>query len=120
MSGVSRRRFVQGAAGGAAVAAGAFGASRLLDGDDADASELVPWAGPRQAGIVTPRTPYGMVAAYDVVTDDLPGLFRDLTSGSPSSPRAGPTASTRYRTRRCRRRTRASSASTTATTVASR
>ena len=79
MSGVSRRRFVQGAAGGAAVAAGAFGASRLLDGDDADASELVPWSGPRQAGIVTPRTPYGMVAAYDVVTDDLQGLFGDLT-----------------------------------------
>jgi deferrochelatase/peroxidase EfeB len=79
MSGVSRRRFVQGAAGGAAVAAGAFGAARLLDGEDAGAAELVPWAGPRQAGIVTPRTPYGMVAAYDVVTDDLEGLFGDLT-----------------------------------------
>ena len=81
MSGVSRRRFVQGAAGGAAVAAGAFGASRLVDGDDAGASEseLVPWSGPRQAGIVTPRTSYGMVAAYDVVTDDLEGLFGDLT-----------------------------------------
>ena len=79
MSGVSRRRFVQGAAGGAAVAAGAFGASRLLDGEDAGASELVPWQGPRQAGIVTPRTPYGMVASYDVVTDDLAGLFGDLT-----------------------------------------
>ena len=40
---------------------------------------LLPWEGPRQAGIVTERTPYGMVAAFDVVTDDLPRLFRDLT-----------------------------------------
>ena len=39
----------------------------------------MPWEGPHQAGIVTPRTPYGMVAAFDVVTDDLPALFRDLT-----------------------------------------
>ena len=28
---------------------------------------------------MTPRTPYGMVAAFDVVTGDLPGLFGDLT-----------------------------------------
>ena len=61
------------------MAAGAVGAARLLDEDDAHA-ELVPWEGPRQAGIVTPRTPYGMVAAFDVVTDDLETLFQDLTA----------------------------------------
>ena len=61
------------------MAAGAVAATRLLDEDVAHA-ELVPWEGPRQAGIVTPRTPYGMVAAFDVVTDDLESLFRDLTS----------------------------------------
>ena len=78
MSGVSRRRFVQTAAGGTVVAVGAVAAARAVDGGDARA-ELVPWEGPHQAGIVTPRTPYGMVAAFDVVTDDLPALFRDLT-----------------------------------------
>ncbi len=61
------------------AAAGAVGAAQLLGDDDAHA-ELVPWEGPRQAGIVTPRTPYGMVAAFDVVTDDLETLFQDLTA----------------------------------------
>ncbi|HEU0023949.1 MAG TPA: Dyp-type peroxidase, partial [Thermoleophilaceae bacterium] len=76
MSVVSRRGLI---AGGAVAAAGAVGATRLLDGDDEARAELLPWQGPRQAGIVTPRTPYGLVAAFDVVTDDLPELFRDLT-----------------------------------------
>ena len=62
------------------MAAGAVGAARLLDEDDAHAPSSLPWEGPRQAGIVTPRTPYGMVAAFDVVTDDLPELFQDLTA----------------------------------------
>ena len=39
----------------------------------------MPWRGPRQAGIVSARTDYGVVAAFDVVDDDLPGLLRDLT-----------------------------------------
>jgi deferrochelatase/peroxidase EfeB len=74
---VSRRRFLQGtAAGGAAVAAGAAGLQVARGSDDV---ELLPWRGPRQAGIVTPRTEYGVVAAFDVIDDDLPGLLRDLT-----------------------------------------
>jgi deferrochelatase/peroxidase EfeB len=79
---VSRRRFFQGtAAGGAVVAAGAIGVPALArEHDDDDDEQLVAWDGPRQAGIVTPRTAYGMVAAFDVVTDDLPQLFGDLTA----------------------------------------
>jgi deferrochelatase/peroxidase EfeB len=79
---VSRRRFFQGtAAGGAAVAAGAIGVPALARGDDGgDDEQLVAWQGPRQAGIVTPRTAYGMVASFDVVSDDLPALFGDLTA----------------------------------------
>lgn len=80
---VSRRRFFQGTAvGGAAVAAGAIGVPALAHaGDDSDTDEqLVAWDGPRQAGIVSERTAYGMVAAFDVVTDDLPQLFQDLTA----------------------------------------
>lgn len=74
----SRRRFLQGAAGGgAAVAVGALGVPALKG--EARADGLVNWKGIRQAGIVTPRTDYGFVAAYDVVDDDLPGLLRDLT-----------------------------------------
>ena len=82
MAEVSRRRLLIGAAGGgAAVAAGAIGVAKLGDGDEAQASEgLVEWRGPRQAGITTPRTDYGFVAAFDVVTDDLPELFQDLTA----------------------------------------
>lgn len=82
MTDTSRRRFLQGAAGGgAAVAAGAFGVSRLTDAEEAKANEgLLSWKGPRQAGIVTERTPYGMIAAFDVVTDDLALLMRDLTA----------------------------------------
>lgn len=78
---VSRRRFFQGTAvGGAAVAAGAAGVLVGADETDANETELVPWNGPRQAGIVTERTAYGMVAAFDVVDDDLPQLFQDLTA----------------------------------------
>lgn len=80
---VSRRRFFQGtAAGGAAVAAGAIGVPALAHGgdDDGDEQQLVAWDGPRQAGIVTPRTAYGMVASFDVVTDDLPQLLQDVTA----------------------------------------
>ena len=42
--------------------------------------DLVDWRGARQAGVVTPRTDYGFVAAYDVVDDDLPRLLRDITA----------------------------------------
>jgi deferrochelatase/peroxidase EfeB len=80
---LSRRRLLLGAAGGsAAVAAGALGVSQLGDDDEARASAdgLVEWKGPRQAGITTPRTDYGFVAAFDVVTDDLPALLQDLTA----------------------------------------
>ncbi len=82
MTGTSRRRFLQGAAGGgAAVAAGALGVSRGAAANDAeDEDGLLSWQGPRQAGIVTERTPYGMLAAFDVVTDDLALLMRDLTA----------------------------------------
>jgi deferrochelatase/peroxidase EfeB len=77
---VSRRRFFQGTAvGGAVVAAGAAGVLVGADESGADEPSLVPWDGPRQAGIVTPRTAYGMVAAFDVVDDDLVSLFQDLT-----------------------------------------
>jgi deferrochelatase/peroxidase EfeB len=76
---LSRRRFLQGAAGGgAAVAAGTIGVPALT-GEDAEAKQLLPWKGPRQAGIVSARTAYGMVAAFDVVDDDLPQLLKDLT-----------------------------------------
>jgi deferrochelatase/peroxidase EfeB len=78
---LSRRGFIGGAAvGGAAVAAGALVGSQEGGDGDANASGLVPWRGPRQAGIVTPRTAYGTVAAFDVVDDDLPGLLRDLSA----------------------------------------
>jgi deferrochelatase/peroxidase EfeB len=79
---VSRRRFFQGTAvGGAAVAAGALGVPAIAGENDSDGDDpqLVAWDGPRQAGIVTPRTAYGMVASFDVVTDDLPHLLQDLT-----------------------------------------
>ena len=63
------------------MAAGAFGVSRLTDADEARGQGgLLSWKGPRQAGIVTERTPYGMIAAFDVVTDDLALLMRDLTA----------------------------------------
>ena len=78
---LSRRRFLQGAAGGgAAVAAGALGVAALKDDAEASSDGLVEWRGVRQAGIVTPRTDYGFVAAYDVVDDNLPRLLRDLTA----------------------------------------
>ncbi len=80
---VSRRRFFQGtAAGGAAVAAGAIGVPALAQRrrPRRRRQQLVAWDGPRQAGIVTPRTAYGMVASFDVVTDDLPRLLQDLTA----------------------------------------
>ena len=81
MTELSRRRFLQGAAGGgAAVAAGALGVAALKDDAEASSDGLVEWRGVRQAGIVTPRTDYGFVAAYDVVDDDLPRLLRDLTA----------------------------------------
>ena len=48
--------------------------------DEAAAQEgLLEWRGSHQAGIVTPRTAYGVVAAFDVVDDDLPALLQDLT-----------------------------------------
>lgn len=80
MSEVSRRRFLQGAAGGgAAVAVGAIGVPALKGEAEASADGLVDWKGRRQAGIVTPRTDYSFVAAYDVVGDDVPRLLHDLT-----------------------------------------
>ena len=94
MSGVSRQRFLQGAAGGGAVvAAGAVAVSRLARGEGEPG--LLPWRGPRQAGITTPRTDHAIVAAFDVVDDDLAGLLRDLTAriaeltqGRPRQPRS--------------------------------
>ena len=81
MTDLSRRRFLQGAAGGgAAVAAGAIGVPALKGEAAASTGGLVDWKGVRQAGIVTPRTDYGFVAAYDVVDEDLPKLLRDLTA----------------------------------------
>lgn len=78
MTDLSRRRFLQGAAaGGAAVAAGAVAVGR---DEEASAGGLVPYAGRRQAGIVSPRTPYALVAALDVVGDDLAGILRDLSA----------------------------------------
>jgi deferrochelatase/peroxidase EfeB len=77
--GLSRRGFIGGAAAGGAAA---FVISRFADGDDEAraAAGLVPWDGPRQAGIVTERTEYGVVAAFDIVDDDLARLFADLTA----------------------------------------
>ena len=81
MTELSRRRLLQGAAGGgAAVAAGTLGLPRLTGSDEARADEgLVPWRGAHQAGIVSTRTEYAMAAAFEVVDDDLPGLLRDIT-----------------------------------------
>lgn len=48
----------------------------------ADAAESVPFYGPHQAGIVTPRPANGIVAACDVVAgtpDELERMFRTLT-----------------------------------------
>ena len=76
----TRRRFLQGAAGGgAAVAAGGIGVPALRGSAQASSDGLVEWNGRRQAGIVTPRTDYGFVAEYDVVADDVPRLLRDLS-----------------------------------------
>ena len=63
------------------MAAGAIGVPALKS-DDAEATAGRParLEGPHaRPGIVTPRTDYGFVAAYDVVDDDLPKLLRDLT-----------------------------------------
>ena len=82
MTELSRRRLLQGAAGGgAAVAAGTLGLPRLTGSDhEARADDgLVPWRGTHQAGIVSARTEYAMAAAFEVVDDDLPGLLSDLT-----------------------------------------
>jgi len=78
---VSRRGLLQGAVGGgAAVAAGTLGLPRLTGDGDARVEEgLVDWRGSHQAGIVSARTEYAMVAAFEVVDDDLPGLLRDIT-----------------------------------------
>lgn len=81
MTEVSRRGLLQGAVGGgAAVAAGTLGLPRLTGDGDARAGEgLVDWRGAHQAGIVSARTEYAMIAAFEVVDDDLPGLLRDIT-----------------------------------------
>lgn len=83
MTELSRRRLLQGAAGGgAAVAAGTLGIARLTGGSEAQGAEngLVSWRGAHQAGIVSTRTEYAMAAAFEVVDDDLPGLLRDLSA----------------------------------------
>jgi len=62
------------------VGVGAFAIERIAGDDEAEADPgLLPWQGPRQAGIVTPRTSYGIAAAFDVIDDELPDLMRDLT-----------------------------------------
>ena len=61
------------------MAAGAIAVPALKGEAEASTGGLVDWRGVRQAGIVTPRTDYGFVAAYDVVDDDLPRLLLDLT-----------------------------------------
>jgi deferrochelatase/peroxidase EfeB len=74
---LSRRRFLEGAAAGGVAA---FAIDRLASSEEAEAEkQLLPWQGPRQAGITTPRTPYGLVAAFDVIDDDLDVLLQDLT-----------------------------------------
>jgi len=62
------------------VAAGTLGVPTLVRGEQGEStSALLDWRGPRQAGVLTERTEYAMVAAFDVVDDDLPRLLEDLT-----------------------------------------
>lgn len=80
MTRLSRRRFLQGAAAGgvATGVAGAFAWRPWEPGDDTP-DGLLDHRGQRQAGIVSPRTAYAIVAAFDVVTPDLRGVLRDVS-----------------------------------------
>jgi deferrochelatase/peroxidase EfeB len=92
----SRRGFL-GLAGAAAAGAGAAGAVALVTDEDdkaAPASEVVPFHGPHQAGIITPAQDRLHMAAFDVSPgvsrDELRDLLRDwtraaerMTKGSP-------------------------------------
>ncbi|MFG2292329.1 Dyp-type peroxidase [Streptomyces sp. NPDC048603] len=69
--GFSRRRMLFGAGGAAALAAGgAATAAALRDGGDRAAAPdpVVPFHGPHQAGILTPRQQHVRLAAFDLGT----------------------------------------------------
>jgi deferrochelatase/peroxidase EfeB len=98
-AGVSRRRFLGGAAtlgAGAAIGAGVAGgtASALVSsGRKQDASTRVPFEGVHQAGITTPAPAHAIVAVFDSVAADREQLVdtlqalttaaRSLTKGEP-------------------------------------
>jgi deferrochelatase/peroxidase EfeB len=95
--GLSRRRFLGLAAGGAALGAAGLGTAALLTRDDAaagtPATAAVPFEGEHQAGITTPQQDRLHFVAFDLVTTDraeLAGLLhrwtqaaRQLTRGLP-------------------------------------
>lgn len=87
-SGLSRRRFL-GWLGAAGVgAAAAVGTGEVVDravGGEARTSAIVPFRGPHQAGVTTPRQRHLLFASLDVVQpsrDTLRGLFRYWTAAA--------------------------------------
>jgi deferrochelatase/peroxidase EfeB len=98
-AGVSRRRFLGGAAtlgAGAALGAGVAGgtASALVgSGRKQDASGRVPFEGVHQAGITTPAPAHAIVAVFDSVATDrraLEDTFRALTTAARSLTKGEP------------------------------
>ena len=88
-----------GALGTLAPAAHAEGAAPQRNVDDAPhgqaetAAQSVPFHGPHQAGIVTPRPANGIVAAFDMVAtslDDVEAMLRRLTERAAFLTQGGP------------------------------
>jgi deferrochelatase/peroxidase EfeB len=104
---VTRRSILLGSGGAAlglaATAAGGYAVGHAAAPDEASASsDVIPFDGPRQAGIATPSQARLVFASFDVVSDkasDLSELLavwtdaaRKLTLGQPIGPIEGPSA----------------------------
>ena len=80
----TRRGFLAGTAGLAALA-GANIAPRAAQADGAPASEVEPFYGPHQGGVITPAQTNTYIATFDLVTtkrDDVQALLKQWTEAA--------------------------------------